>query len=82
MGFNLYTEPALNITPPVFHGSLLGFHPTVGGDLLNNMQQADFIPRHERNLDGMLQCIFCHRGEIPWYHNDLAVNFHNQNVFN
>jgi len=81
MSLDLYAKPALNIIPPVFHGSLLGLHPSVAGDFLNNMQQADFISRHKRNLDGMLQCIFSHRGEIPWHHNDLAVDFHNINVY-
>ncbi len=47
MSLNLYAKPALNIPPPVFHGCLFGFHPTVSGDFLYDMQQADFISRHQ-----------------------------------
>ena len=89
--FSLYAW-SVNLPNPVVDAiysdqfKTVQFHP-VGKSLeppvvfLNNMQQADFISRHKRNLDGMLQCIFSHRGEIPWHHNDLAVDFHNINVY-
>jgi len=47
VSLNLYAKHALNITPPVIHGSLFGLHPSLGGDLLNDMQKAYRISCHE-----------------------------------
>jgi hypothetical protein len=81
MGLNLYAEVALNLCPLFSMAACLAFIPPSVVIFLNNMQQADFIPRLARYLDCVLQCMFSHRREIPWNHNDLAVDFHNVNVF-
>lgn len=76
MGFDSHAKITANLISLDIHCGLLGLDPAVGGDLFNDVQQADIIVGHPGYLNGVLQCILRYGSEIPRNYYYLAVNFH------